>query len=368
MMALDATAGLTFAEPLLADLQDIAVARAGQVIAIGTSETADYDRGTSYLDSGRYDRAIEAFDKVIAKNGKKVDGAMYWKAYALHRLGKRDEAIRTIEELEKKFPSSRWSNDAKALMIDVRQASGQPVSPDKAGDEELKLIALNGLMMRSPDQAIPMVEQLLAGSASPKLKERGLFVLAQSASPRAKTLLADVAKGKGNPDLQLKALDYLGAFGGGPDVPLLVDVYKTTADIDVKKRVIRSLAMTGRRGDGHRRRRRRVQLRLRAGDGRGARRAGPRSRRHRAAADPHRGRARADAGRDRARDEPHARARPAPRRPRRRLRQPPRRHRPAIARPPGRPRPPSARRPARRRPRKPATRCGRSTRASRRSS
>ena len=111
--------------------------------------------GTSYLDSGRYDRAIEAFDKVIAKNGKKADGAMYWKAYALHRLGKRDEAIRTIEELQKKFPSSRWSNDAKALLIDVRQASGQPVSPDKAGDEELKLIALNGLMMRRPGPGHP---------------------------------------------------------------------------------------------------------------------------------------------------------------------------------------------------------------------
>jgi tetratricopeptide (TPR) repeat protein len=243
-MALDSVAAASFADPVLFDLQDTAT----KVLTLATTESADYDRGTSSLDSGRYDRAIESFDKVIAKNGKKVDGAMYWKAYALHRLGKRDEAIRTIEELEKKFPSSRWSNDAKALLIDVRQASGQPVSPDKAGDEELKLIALNGLMMRNPEQAIPMVEQLLTSSASPKLKERGLFVLAQSASPRAKTLLAEVAKGKANPDLQLKALDYLGAFGGGPDVPLLVDVYKTTSDIDVKKRVIRSLGMTNRRG------------------------------------------------------------------------------------------------------------------------
>ena len=92
------------------------------------------------------------------------------------------------------------------------------------------------------------VEKLLAGSAPPKLKERSLFVLAQSASPRAKTLLAEIAKGKGNPDLQLKALDYLGAFGSGPDVPLLVDVYKSTGDVDVKKRVIRSLGMSGRRG------------------------------------------------------------------------------------------------------------------------
>jgi tetratricopeptide (TPR) repeat protein len=232
----------------LADLQDAVIAK-GQAFTL-SSENMEYDRGTSYLDSGRYDRAVEAFDKVIAKGGKKADGATYWKAYALNRLGKRDESIRTIEELEKKYPSSRWANDAKALLIDVRQASGQPMSPDKAGDEELKLIALNALMMRDPDRAIPMVEQLLTGSASPKLKERGLFVLAQSAAARARTLLGEVAKGKGNPDLQLKALDYLGVFGNGPDVPLLVDVYKSTGDIDVKRRVIRSLAMTGRRGAG----------------------------------------------------------------------------------------------------------------------
>ena len=222
-------------------LQDRVVARAQ---ALTFSNDFDYDRGISSLDSGRYDRAVEAFDKVIATGGKKVEGAMYWKAYALGRLGKRDEAIRTLEDLQKKFPSSRWTGDAKALLVDVRQASGQPVSADVAGDEELKLIALNGLMMRDPDSAIPLVEKLLAGSASPKLKERGLFVLAQSASPRAKTLLAEIAKGKGNPDLQLKALDYLGAFGSGPDVPLLVDVYKSTGDVDVKKRVIRSLGMT----------------------------------------------------------------------------------------------------------------------------
>ncbi len=244
--ALDAPALALATEAVaLSALQDRVVAKSQ---ALMFSSDFDYDRGISSLDSGRYDRAAEAFDKVIAAGGKKVEGAMYWKAYALSRLGKRDEAIRTLEDLQKKFPSSRWTSDAKALLVDVRQASGQPVSADVAGDEELKLIALNGLMMRDPDTAIPLVEKLLAGSASPRLKERGLFVLAQSASPRAKTLLAEMAKGKGNPDLQLKALDYLGAFGSGPDVPLLVDVYKSTGDVDVKKRVIRSLGMTGRRG------------------------------------------------------------------------------------------------------------------------
>ncbi len=228
-----------------ADPKALAVVRDGQAWRVG--ENADYDRGTSYIDAGRYDRAIEAFDKVIAANGPKADGAMYWKAYALNRLGKRTEALAVIDGLAKKHPQSRWLGDARALRLDVQRAAGQPVSPDQASDDDLKLIALNSLVARDPDRGIPMVEQILQGRASPRLKERALFVLAQSASPRAKALLANVARGQGNPDLQLKALDYLGAFSGGPDVKLLVDVYRTTSDPDVKRRVIRSLAMAGRR-------------------------------------------------------------------------------------------------------------------------
>jgi tetratricopeptide (TPR) repeat protein len=213
-------------------------------------ESADYSRGTSYLDQGRYEQAVQSFDKVIAANDARADGAMYWKSYALNRLGRGGEALTTLDALLKKFPSSRWANDAKALQVEVKQASGRAVNPSQQADDELKLIALNGLMTRDPERAIPMVEQILAGSASPRMKERALFVLAQSGSPKAKTMLTEIAKGKGNPDLQMKALDYLGVFGSGPDVPLLVDIYRSSSDVDVKKRVIRSLGMAGRRGSG----------------------------------------------------------------------------------------------------------------------
>jgi tetratricopeptide (TPR) repeat protein len=239
------------ADLALADPQAAVAAVKAQRFAVPSSETVEYDRGTSYLDSGRYDRALEAFDKVIAGNGPKTDGAMYWKAYSLNKLGKRTEALAVIDGLVKKFPSSRWAADAKALRIDVQQAIGQPVRPEQTSDEDLKMIALNSVVRSDPDRGIPMVEQILNSSASPRLKERALFVLAQSASPRAKTLLAEFARGsKGNPDLQLKALDYLGAFRGGPDVKLLLDVYRSTNDVDVKRRVIRSLGMAGRRGIG----------------------------------------------------------------------------------------------------------------------
>jgi len=39
------------------------------------------------------------------------------------RLARRDEALATIAELRKAFPNSRWLDDAKALEVEVRQAS-----------------------------------------------------------------------------------------------------------------------------------------------------------------------------------------------------------------------------------------------------
>ena len=59
-----------------------------------------------------------------------------------------------------------------------------------------------------------MLEKLLDGTASPKLKERALFVLAQSNSPRAREVLKNIAKGNSTPELQSRAIEYLGVHGG----------------------------------------------------------------------------------------------------------------------------------------------------------
>ena len=73
--------------------------------------------------------------------------------------------------MRKAYANSRWQDDAKALEIEVRQASGEKVNPNAEPDEDLKLMALNGLMNSDPERAIPMIEKVLQGSQSPKLKE-----------------------------------------------------------------------------------------------------------------------------------------------------------------------------------------------------
>jgi len=201
-----------------------------------------YERGQRDLERSRWDQAVEEFAEVAARGGAKADGALYWKAYALNKLGKREDALASLGELHTKYASSRWQDDAKALEIEVKQASGKPVNPDSAGDEELKLMALNGLMNSDPERATPLLEKLLHSSQSPKIKERALFVLAQSGSPTARKLVLQMAKGGSNPDLQMKAVNYLGIMGATHE---LGEVYGANNDTAVRRAVLHALMVSG---------------------------------------------------------------------------------------------------------------------------
>ena len=64
----------------------------------------------------------------------------------------------------------------------MRGKSGQPVRAGDQSDEDLKLYAIAALQNSDPEQAVPMLEKLLEGTASPRVKSKALFVLAQSNS------------------------------------------------------------------------------------------------------------------------------------------------------------------------------------------
>jgi len=203
-----------------------------------------YERGQRDLERNRWDDAVNDFGEVVSRGTARADGALYWKAYALNKLGRRDDALAAIADLRKNHAASRWLDDASALEIEIKQAGGKTVSPDASGDEELKLMALNSFMNSDPDRALPLLEKLLHSSQSPKIKERALFVLTQSESPKARQLVVQMAKGGSNPDLQLKAVHYLGVMGGRQE---LGDVYAATNDVEVKRMTLHGLMVAGAR-------------------------------------------------------------------------------------------------------------------------
>jgi hypothetical protein len=202
-----------------------------------------YDAGVRALDDHRYDDAVQLFETVITSKSPRADGALYWKAYALNRAGKRDDALAAIAQLRRDYPASPWLHDARALEADVKQSSGQPVSPAQETDDDLKLLAINSLMNADPDRAIPLVEGVLKGTSAPKVKDRALFVLAQSRSPQAQQILTDYARGGGNPDLQLRAIQYVGTSGTKEAQQQLVAIYSASSDSRVKNAVLQALMM-----------------------------------------------------------------------------------------------------------------------------
>ncbi len=199
-----------------------------------------YQDGTRALDRREYEEAVQAFERVIQAKSPRAEGAYYWKAYALNKLGKREEALAVLSELGKQYPQSRWLNDAKALTVEVQQAAGRGVSPEAQSDEDLKLFAINALVNSDPERAVPLLEKLLGeAKTSPRLKEKALFVLAQSRSDQARGIVGQYAKNGSNPDLQLHAVEYLGQFRTKESQQVLAEIYGSVNDVAVKRAVLR---------------------------------------------------------------------------------------------------------------------------------
>ncbi|HEY8151734.1 MAG TPA: HEAT repeat domain-containing protein, partial [Vicinamibacteria bacterium] len=208
-------------------------------------EDERYERGTEALDEERWDRAIEAFEAVASMGGRRADAGLYWKAYAQRKAGRPADALATLGQLRKTAPQSKYLKEADNLELEIRQDSGQRPAPARESDEDLKLIALNALLTSNAEQAVPLLEKFLGSGASPKLRNRALFVLTQSGSPRGRAVVADIARGKSHPDLQRTAVKYLGLFGGDESRQLLSEIYASTDEVDVKKAVLQAYMTSG---------------------------------------------------------------------------------------------------------------------------
>jgi hypothetical protein len=232
-----------------------------------------YTTGTHAMDEHRWQDAVSAFDKVIGEKGKRVDAALYWKAYSLNKLGKTQLAIATCDQLRSQFADSSWNKDCNTISVEVQadpkiMAADQtrlradrvhpsvriaPVRPDmgerdsdvtRGSDEDLKMLALNSLLNRDPATALPLLRGILSGNQPLRVKKHALFVLAQSKSPEAEGILRDAALGKLDPQLQGQAIQAMAVFQGKRANDTLAEVYRTTTDPKIKSSIISAMFIT----------------------------------------------------------------------------------------------------------------------------
>ena len=209
----------------------------------GDGESSNYGMGLSAMNDHQYDRAIQRFDQTLAQKGTHAEGALFWKAFSQYKLGKSEDSLATIAALRKDYPKSVYLNDAKVLEADVH---GQPVKSDATDDEELKLLAIQGIMRTDPKAATSALENVLGQNNSLKVKKLALYVLALSGDDAAHQVLLRYAKGGGNPDLQSAAIGYLASRGGKQTTSAeLKAIYESTTDTNVRMAIIDAYRLSG---------------------------------------------------------------------------------------------------------------------------
>ncbi len=231
-----------------------ALAPVAAALSSTPAEEVAYAAGTRAMNEQRWPDAIRDFDTVIAARGARhADAALYWKAYSLSKLSRKGDAIASCDQLHVQFPESGWNNDCRTLSLNVKVDLGdlhlQTPPPPPSGpwgaapgapgsDADLKLLALNSLVNQDPARAMPILRAMLDGNQPPEVKKHAIFVLTQSRSPEAESILHDAVIGKMGPPLQRQAVQMMGVFEGKRANETLEEVYRTTSDVQVKRAVI----------------------------------------------------------------------------------------------------------------------------------
>lgn len=244
--------------------------------ADGVEQQADslYRAARHALDDGDYRRAASLFGQVAERYARTsvAPDALYWSAFALYRAGNaRDlsSALGALETLGQRYPqSSANRGDAPSLRIRIcgelarrgdqdcaqqvaaaadsasgrnMSAASQGTSCPSADDEnDPRIMALNALLQMNSEQALPILERVLArrDACSEVLRAKAVFLVAQHRSERTADILLGVAKNDPDEDVREQAIFWLGNVRDPRVLGILSDIVTSNAGQAMKNKAI----------------------------------------------------------------------------------------------------------------------------------
>jgi HEAT repeat protein len=241
-----------------------------------------YRAGREALNRGQYREAVEHFRRLRSeypRSGYSAD-AYYWEAFALDRLGSTDNlrsALGVLDEQARRYDDAATLKDAEILATRIRgklaqrgdaraaervardayRSSGVTVVGEAAGgvstsgvqqgpseDEELKMAALQALMMMDEERAVPLLIDLIreGEEISPELRAQAVMVLAQHGTPEAEEVLFDVLQNDPDPEVRAMTLMWLVQSSSERALDAVESILGSTDDPELQTHAIMALA------------------------------------------------------------------------------------------------------------------------------
>ncbi|HET8650333.1 MAG TPA: HEAT repeat domain-containing protein [Gemmatimonadales bacterium] len=256
-----------------------------------------YRAAREALTRGRYQEAASLFGELVDRYPQSgyVADSLYWRAFALYRVGGSDnlrQSLALLEQQQSRFPKAE-NPDAPALATRIRgelarlgdpqaaavvaaearsaapvmaptpptppnaMAAPAPARPavaprvgrgwgpgdECANEDDMKLAALNALLQMDSDRAVPILQKVLArrDSSSTCLRRRAVFLLAQKETDQTGRMLLDVVRNDPDPEVRGQAVFWLSQVQGDAAVAALDSVIRATKDPELQKKALFAL-------------------------------------------------------------------------------------------------------------------------------
>src|SRR5687768_15691620 len=105
----------------VAAVLSIAVA-AGSALAGEPQQSPRMEKAKDYIADEQWARAVDVLRAAAADTKEKHrDEALFWLAHSQHQARDLRGAVETINQLERDFPTSRWTKPARSLRVELAQ-------------------------------------------------------------------------------------------------------------------------------------------------------------------------------------------------------------------------------------------------------
>jgi HEAT repeat protein len=222
-----------------------------------------YRAARERLNRNDYERAAEMFRQVRQRYPRSsyAPQAFYYQAFALYRIGEEDElraALDALRELERAYPDATVAReDARSLQTRIEAALAQLGDAEAAGElheqatgegcDEIRMAALNGLLQMRSQQALPILQKVLANrsadACSVEMREKAVFLLAQHArGDSVVDVMLDVVRNDPSSEVREKAVFWLSQVPGERTVEALEQILMSSQDRQLQEKALFALS------------------------------------------------------------------------------------------------------------------------------